>query len=142
MCKGSLTWAGSYRLMPSSKGTWGSQGPFHHDFVLSSSPGCVIQVSACHGDSVLVLDEGQPLMSGLGIIPVLQSRVCIIILHMSRGPFIAMAPSHVDSLTVALPGLLVGSWQNCGKMLTQQVGRDGAKTQEVQGTQHGHMITD
>lgn len=54
-------------------------------WILSSpaAPDCVIQVPTCHGDSVLVLAKGQPLTFGLGVVPVLQSRVCTVILHMS-----------------------------------------------------------
>lgn len=107
-CKGSLTWAGSCWLMPSSRGTWGSQGPFHHWF-------CPLQQSLTVSYRFLPAMEtvcwswtrGSLWHLGWGS-SLCSSRVCTIILHMSRCLPIAMALSHGDSLTV-LPGLLAGS---------------------------------
>lgn len=74
---------------------------------------------------MLVLDKGQPF--GLGIVPVLQSRVCTIILHMSWCLLIAMdsgflpmnswIPSWVDSGSpwdscMLLAELRWAPWQN------------------------------
>ena len=74
----------------------------------------------------MALDKGQPQTFGLGIARVLQSTI---ILCMGRR-LLAVAPSQADSLMV-LPRLLAGSLQSYGlhgKMLTQEVGRDGEKT--------------
>lgn len=103
-CKASLTWTGSCWLMPLVQGLLGAPGTQKVlstiDFVLSGSP-------ACSGDGALALDKGQPPTFGLGIAPVLWSRVCTTILHVSK-LLVAVAPYHVDLLTV-FPGLLAGS---------------------------------
>lgn len=105
-----------------------------------AAPACVIQVPACNGDNVLVLDKGQ-LWAG--------DCPCAPEQGLHHNSAHEQAPPHCNGtfpcgLTV-LPGLLVGSQQSCGlygKMLTQQVGRDGGKAWEVQGIQYGHTITD
>lgn len=145
-CKGSLTWAGSCWLVPLVwgflGGTWGWESPSHRWLrPLQQSPTMSYRFLLALGVGALALDRGLPLTFGLRIAHALQGKVCTIILRMGRR-LVAAAPSQADLLTV-LPRLLAGSLQSYGlhgKMLTQQVGRDGERAWEGQAIQHGHMI--
>lgn len=92
-------------------GTWCSESPFQQWLCpLHTCPWPLHTGSCLPGDAVLALDKKQPPTFGLGIAPVLGSKVCTTILQRSRR-LVAMAPSHMDSLMI-LPGLLADSLQS------------------------------